>query len=154
MMRTQAGGRLPLADVLRDMYQRASATPETPSALYLVRLTEDVGLSLALAVHRATGGPDPAVLRDRARRAGISEPMIARAAPVEALALALEGLAAMDERERHLVAWSVRELHHVGEVPVVMLHDGTAIVTSLAAFPSPRDDAEPFGWSLPAVGEA
>lgn len=155
MIRLRERGLSPLAHVLLDAYRRAtSAAIGDRAALYLVRLSDPAGLSLALAVHHASGGPDSAVLCMRAARAGVHEPVMAAAVRVEALTSALERFAAVSESDRHLLGWAVRELHRCGEVPVLLVLDGTAYATSLSAFTSQDNGAESFAWSLPAIGEA
>lgn len=155
MIRLRERGLSPLAQVLLDAHRRAtSAAIGNRAALYLVRLSDPAGLSLALAVHHASGGPDPAALCMRAARAGVHEPVMAAAVRVEALTSALEGFAAVSESDRHLLGWAVRELHCCGEVPVLLVLDGTAFVTSLSAFTAQDNGAESFAWSLPAIGEA
>ena len=141
-----------VAALLLDAHRRAAHPGSV--ALYLVRLTELAGLALAVAVHDVAGGPDPAVLRDRAERAGVARPVMAAAASVETLARVLEGLALVGEADRRLLVWAVREVHRGGGVPVVMVLDGTAIATSLSELTARNNDAEPFAWSLPSFGEA
>ncbi len=155
MIRLRERGRPALAQVLLDVHRRAtSAAIVERAALHLVRLSEPAGLSLALAVHHTNGGPDPAVLCGRAAHAGVHEPLMAAAVRVDALTSALEGLTMVSEADRHLLGWAVRELHHCGEVPVLLVLDGTAYATSLSAFTSQDKRAESFAWSLPAIGEA
>ena len=73
-----------LPELLLAAHRRAVARGRGESlALYLVRLTDVAGLALAVAVHEATGGPDPTVLRERAERAGVSKPVMAAAVAVE-----------------------------------------------------------------------
>lgn len=155
MTRLCKGGLATMAQLLLDAYRCATSTPiGKRAALYLVRLSEPAGLSLAVAVHAVTGGPDPVALRDRARRDGVKRPVLAGAVQVDSLAAALEGLGVMDDADRRLLGWTVLEVHRCAEVPVLVMLDGTAIVTSLSAFTTQGSGAEPFAWSLPAVGEA
>lgn len=144
-----------VAALLLDAHRRAGSAAHPRSvALYLVRLTELAGLALAVAVHDVAGGPDPALLRDRAERAGVARPVMAAAAPVETLARVLEGLAWLGDADRRLLAWAVRDVHRGGGVPVVVVLDGMAIVTSLSELTARINDPEPFAWSLPSYGEA
>lgn len=144
-----------LGQALLDALRRATAAEfGDGAALYLVRLTDLAGLSLAVAVHGAAGGPDPAVLRERAQRAGISAPVMAAAVAVPVLAVAVDGLAVLGEADRRLLGWAVREVHRSGEVPLMVMLGGTAFVTPLSRIAAQNADAEPFAWSLPAVGDA
>ena len=62
----------------------------------------------------------------------------------------------MRESDRHLTAWTVRELSRIGQVPVLVLLDGVAVVSSLRGLADALDydPLELGGWSLPAIGEA
>ena len=144
-----------LPELLLDAHRRAVARGRGESlGLYLVRLTDVAGLALAVAVHEATGGPDHIVLRERAERAGVSKPVMVAAVAVEPLARAIEGLAIVEQAERSLLAWALLEVQQRGEVPVLMIMDGTAIATSLAELLLRSRTPELFAWSLPAIGEA
>lgn len=142
-----------LPELLLDAHRRAVARGRGESlGLYLVRLTDVAGLALAVAVHEATGGPDPTVLRERAVGAGVSKPVMAGAVALDALTRALEGLAVLGEADRGLLVTSLSGIHERGGVPVLIVLDGIALVRSLAEFAAPVADAEPFAWS--ALGDA
>lgn len=143
-----------LGKVLLDAHRRATAAGVGATALYLVRLTELAGLALTVAVQGARGGPDPAVLRERAKRAGVLAPVMAVAVAVEALALAIEGLAVIREADRRLLGWAVREVHRAGDVPVLVMLDGAAAVRPLSSISAHDPDAASFACSLPAIGDA
>jgi hypothetical protein len=147
-----------LATVLRDVLDRAACTAYADrAALYVVQLTDEDGFALALHIHEKIPGPDPAVLRERAQQAGIEKPHMSGSAPVEMVARILEGLtpAGGDGRLR---AWMVRASFEGGGVPVVLIEDGAAVVTTLAALEAPDGGAaaEPWGggWTRPVAGEA
>lgn len=143
------------ADVLLETYQRAlKAGFGTGAALYLVRLTEVAGWSLAVAVHEAAGGRHPATLRERAQSAGVAVPVMAAAVCAEVLASAVERLAALGEADRRLLGWAVREVRRAGEVPVLVLLGDTVVSTTLSRLTARDHDAVPFAWSMPATGEA
>jgi hypothetical protein len=152
--RARPGGFVKLAALLQETYARSPLASVAPIALYLVRLSDALGLALALAVHASSGGPDPAVLRQRAEQSGITDPLTVLAVPIDAITRALDALSGLDDVERRLVVWTVRELHMAGEVPIVMVMDGPVTVTSLSSMTPSSDDGEPFAWSLPAAGEA
>ena len=144
-----------VAELLRAAHRRAASTAwRDRVGLYLVRLTEDSGLALALAVQKRTGGPDPAELLERALGMGANEPWMTASAPVEKLVDALDDLDVLREADRRLLGWAVRELHLADEVPVLVVLDGTAVATSLSEFAASRDDASPSAWFPPTVGEA
>jgi hypothetical protein len=156
--RRRRGTIAPLATVLRDVLDRAAWTAYADRvALYVVQLTDEHGFALALRVHAQIPGPDPALLRERAQQAGIDKPHMAGSAPVEMLARILEGLDA-DHVEGAFRAWTVRTMFEGGAVPVVLIEDGAAVVTTLAeiAGAEGRAMAEPWGggWTRPVIGEA
>ncbi len=125
------------------------------AALYVVQLTDPDGFALALRVHAQIPGPDPAVLRERAQREGVPKPHMVGSAPVELLARILEGLDP-DGADGALRAWTVRAMFEEGAVPVVLVEDGVAVVTTLAAIEEHRRAAELWGggWTRPVIGEA
>lgn len=106
-----------VAALLLDAHRRATSARGASTALYLVRLTELAGLALAVAVHEATGGPVPTVLRERAVGAGVSKPVMAGAVALDALTRALEGLAVLGEADRGLLVTSLRGIHERGGRP-------------------------------------
>lgn len=122
-----------LGDVLMRVFHRASTTVFGDRVgLYLVGLMDPGGFALALAVHERVPGPDPAVLRERAEMAGIQVPMMVGAAPAETLARAAESLRAGEHTARKLLGVTVRTFHRDGEVPVVVMSEGAALVRTLA----------------------
>lgn len=143
------------ADVLLDAYRLAvKAGLGAGVALYLVRLTETAGFSLAVAIYEATGGRDPVLLRERAQSAGVVVPVMAAAVGAEVLASALEGLALLDEADRRLLGWAVREVRRSGEVPVLVILGDTVVSTTLSHLTGGDPDAVSFGWSMGAIGQA
>lgn len=134
---------------------RSEALREGQTAVYVASLVDGRGLALATAVHRVEpAGPDPAKLRERSRALGAVEPLLVGSAPVETLASALESLAGTEPPDRHLLAWTVREIHRSGGVPVVMLTDGVALVTTLDTITHADDELELWAWSREAIGDA
>jgi hypothetical protein len=143
-----------IGTILSEVLERASAVHEGQVALYVASLQDSRGLAFAMAVHRAAStGPDPAELRARSEEMGAVEPLLAGAARVEVVAAALALLGDAAPPDRHLLAWTVREIHRSGGVPVVMLADGIVLVTTLDTLEHAGDEAELWGWSRP-VGEA
>lgn len=143
------------AELLLDTYRLASkAGIGAGVALYLVRLSEVAGWSLAVAIHEAAGGPDPLVLRARAQSAGVSAPVMAASVRADVLASVLEGLAALDVADRGLLGWAVREVSRSGEVPALVILGDTVIHTTLARLMACSDDAVSFVRPMPAAGEA
>lgn len=138
-----------LASVLRDFLSRASHTLYGDrAALYMVQLTDPDGLALALRIHAQIRGPDPVVLRERALAREISEPFMPGTAPVETLARILE-TSGPDAGSSRLRAWAVREAFADGAVPLVILHHGQVLVTTLGELEEPaveRDVEELGGW--------
>lgn len=143
-------------------------------ALYLVGLTEQDGFALALGVHERIPGPDPAILRERAVGRSIRRPMMIGAAPVETLASVAEGLPGGQRAARLDLGGLIREVHRAGEVPVLVMTDGEAIVSTIAAIEAregssvsavrsrdselptvkEHDDLEIQGWTVPVRGDA
>lgn len=143
-------------------------------ALYLVGLTEQDGFALALAVHERIPGPDPAILRERAVGRRIRRPMMIGAAPVETLASAAEGLPGGQKAARLDIGGLIREVHRAGEVPVLVMTDGEAIVSTIASIEAREgssgatghvggreqpavqepDDVEIQGWTVSVGGDA
>lgn len=156
--RRRRGTIAALATLLRDVLGRAGWTAYADrAALYVVQLTDAHGFALALHVHAKIAGPDPAVLRERAQGEGIERPHMAGSAPVELLARILEGLDP-ESGEGALRGWTVRALFERGAVPVVLVEDGAAVVTTLAAIEEPESGAAAElwggGWTRPVIGEA
>lgn len=160
-----------LGDVLLRVFARASTTIFGDRVgLYLVGLHDPDGFALALSVHERVPGPDPAVLRERAQRSGIREPMMVGAAPAETLARAAEGLRTGEPAARRVLGLTVRTFHRDGEVPVVVMSEGAVLVRTLAILAPAADwthagseghrtmigddeEIEIQGWTVP-IGEA
>ena len=145
----------PLGAVLRDVLGRAACTAYADRiALYVVQLTDEDGFTLALRIHEKIPGPDPAVMRERAQRAGVAKPHMSGSAPVEMVARLLEALAPAGPNGV-LRAWMVRAAFAEGAVPVVLIEDGAAVVTTLAAIEaSEGEELWGGGWTRPVIGEA
>ncbi len=142
--------------MLRDVLSRASTTPYGDRvALYVVQLTDPLAFALAERLHAQIPGPDPAVVRDRARAHLLRVPFMPGAAPVETLARILETLGP-DRRTAALRAWAVREAHASGAVPVVILQQEGALITTLAALDEENasDLADVPGWFRPGPMDA
>lgn len=144
--------RQQIAAWCRRLLARAQATQHP--ALYVVPLCEPRGLALAIDVHHRAGGPDPAAVLARSQAAGSVSPLMALAAPAAALADAIEALGGLAPQDRAVLAWTVRELPQSGEVPIFLLLDGTAVVTTLAGLEGDDVRQGLDGWTVPAVGEA
>ncbi len=148
--------RSTLAAVLRDVLRRTTTTLYGDrAALYIVQLTDEEGFALAERVHAQIPGPDPAVLRERAQARSLQVPFMPGAAPVETLARILESLGE-DPEAAAFRAWAVREAHASGAVPVVLLQESGAVVTTLSALEE-MDEAESDdfgGWFQPRRLEA
>lgn len=142
------GREVRLGAMLRELLREAEPRHPGETALHVVGLLEDRGMALAVALHEALpGGPDPVRLRDRAMEMGAAEPLMAGATRLDVLARALASLPGAALPDRELLAWSVRALHRHGEVPVVMLTDGMALIATLdAVLASDDDDLELWGW--------
>lgn len=148
--------RSTLAAVLRDVLRRTTTTLYGDrAALYIVQLTDAEGFALAERVHAQIPGPDPAILRERAQARSLQAPFMPGAAPVETLARILEAIGE-DPEAAAFRAWAVREAHATGAVPVVLLQEGGAVVTTLAALEEMEDaPSEDFGgWFQPRALEA
>ena len=146
-----------LGAMLQDVFHRASTTVYADrTALYVVELTSRDGFKLAEMVYAKLSGPDPAILRERAQRDGILKPHAVGSAPVEMLARMLEALGPT-EAEGTLRAWTMREMFNRGAVPVVMVEEGGAVLSTLAevVMPGGPTSVEFWGgWTRPIVGEA
>ncbi len=148
--RSRAPKRSTLAALLREVLGRTASTLYSDrAALYVVQLTDPQGFALALRIHAQIAGPDPAVLLDRAHARALRVPFMPGAAPVETLARILETLGA-DPENAALRAWAVREAFASGEVPVVLVQDGGATVTTLGAI----EAQDLGGWCRPSPMEA
>lgn len=144
-----------LGTILREVLERADALHEGKAALFVVSLQDARGLALAVAMHKVSPiGPDPAVLRDQLDAMGAVEPLMAGSVAVETLASLMESLGGAEPPDRHLLGWTVREIHASGGVPVVMLADGMVLVTTLETVAQGGDDLELRVWSRPVVGKA
>lgn len=153
-----------LGTILAEVFERAERLAARPlaearqkgqTALYVASLVDARGFALATEVHRVEPtGPDPAKLRERSRALGAVEPLLVGSAPVETLASALESLGGAEPPDRHLLAWTVREIHRSGGVPVVMLTDGVGLVTTLDTMAHADDELELWAWSRAAIGDA
>jgi hypothetical protein len=154
--RSRAPRRSTLGALLRDVLRRTASTLYSDrAALYVVQLDDPDGFALALRVHAQIPGPDPAVLRDRAHAHELRAPFMPGAAPVETLARILATIGA-DAENAALRAWAVREAFAGGAIPVVVVQDGGAVVTTLGALEE-TDTAGPEdlgGWCRPGQMEA
>lgn len=155
MTRARTGQRALFSDVLRETFHRATATAYGDRvALYVVGLTDAHGFAVAQRVNEKVQGPDPAVLRARSLAQGIREPLMVGSASVETLARVVEGLALARLEDPLLLGWTVREVHAVGGVPVLLVTAGVAVVSTLQHWMEERDEAEISGWERPTVAEA
>jgi len=146
---------MPFHGVLRSVFERARATIFGDRvALYVVSLTDSQGFAVALAVHAQVAGPDPALLRERSQQAGVRNPLMVGSAPVEILARVAEALRFAKSEEGPFLGWAVREVHRAGGVPVLMVMDGVAVVSTFACVMEGGDEDELHGWTRPFVGEA
>jgi hypothetical protein len=144
-----------LGAILTEVFERAPRRLAGQVALYVVGLLDPRGLALAAAVHRcAPGGPDPVELRDRAAAMGAVEPLVVGAAGVDTVAAALSALGGADPPDRALLGWTVREIHRAGGVPVVVLTDGIALVTTLDTLTAADEGLTAWALSRQPVGEA
>lgn len=124
-----------LGDALLGVVERASTTVFGDRVgLYLVGLTDPDGFALALAMHKRVSGPDPAALREDAQAGGAEAPLTVGAAPVETLARAVEDLGTGERTARRLLALTVRTFHRDGEIPVLVMSEGAAVVCTLSIF--------------------
>ena len=154
MSRAWKGQRALFSDVLRVTFHRATATVYGDRvALYVVGLTDAHGFAVAQRVNARVQGLDPAVLRARSLAQGIREPLMVGSAPVETLARVAEGLNLAALEDAVPLGWTVREVHAVGGVPVLLVTAGVAVVSTLQHWMEGEDEAEITGWERPMVAE-
>lgn len=133
-------------DVLRTVVERAACAPFARPAIYVVALNEPVGLALALELHALHGGPHPTDMRERAAREGLTKPLMTAAAPAASLARTVGAM----RRDWADLAEAVRAVAAAGSVPVLLVADDVALVSSLEA--PAEGDPDLGGWTLNAAG--
>jgi hypothetical protein len=100
-------------------------------AFYIADLEDPAGFALATAVRAKIPGPYPAVLREQALACPFRVRFMIGAAPFEMLARIVEELAGVDSTERRAAAQLIREIHARGDVPVLIVDEGSAAVGTL-----------------------
>jgi hypothetical protein len=100
-------------------------------AFYIADLKEPAGFALATAVRAKIAGPYPAVLREQALACPFRVRFMIGAAPVEMLARIVEELVGADSAERRAAAQLIRAIHARGDVPVLIVDEGSAAVGAL-----------------------
>jgi hypothetical protein len=151
-MPARARGMTTVPGVLFHAHQRmVSSVYSDRTALYLVRLTDVDGLALAVAVQQRIGGPDPAILLERAQGMGVPAPLMTASAPVEALVQVLEELDVLKEADRQLLGglW----------MSVTMMFEGVGITFLEGRRAAEKRVVEGFApdnrrWTATALGPA
>ncbi|MBK8252317.1 MAG: hypothetical protein IPK82_06560 [Polyangiaceae bacterium] len=128
---------LSLGSVLIAAYTRLPPNLSKRVGLYLVALNDSHGFALAESIYKRVRGPSPTVLRERSKAIGAKEPLMVGSARVEMLAATLEKVFQGGELDGKLLGYTVRATHKTGEVPVVVVLEGWAIVTTLAGMKEP-----------------
>jgi hypothetical protein len=123
-MTASKGQRALLRDVLGVTFNQAATVYGDRVALFVLGLTDACGFAVAQLVREKVQGPDPTTLRSRSLAQGIRAPVMLGSAAVETLARIVEGFDLGKLEDGLLLGWTVREVHAVGGVPVLVVTGG------------------------------